>query len=40
LRDGTVFDLTAYDEFAVLVSFRVLGDGATEFIDFKIYDSA
>jgi hypothetical protein len=40
LRDGTVFDLTAYDEFAVLVSFRVLDDGATEFIDFKIYDSA
>ena len=40
LADGTVFDLTAYDGFGVLVSFRLLRDGTTQFIDFKIYHSA
>jgi len=37
MRDGTTFDLTAYDEFDVLVSFRVDTDGRPQFIDFRFY---
>jgi hypothetical protein len=40
LADGTVFDLTAYDEFGVLVSFRLRSNEDIQFIDFKIYDPA
>jgi hypothetical protein len=40
LPDGTIFDLTAYDEYGVLLAFRLLREGGTEFIDFKIYDRA
>jgi hypothetical protein len=38
MPDGTVFDLTAYDEWNVLISFRVLSHGEHQFIDFKFYD--
>lgn len=37
LADGTTFDLTAFDEFGVLISYRsALGD-QIEFIDFRFY---
>ncbi len=39
LPDGTVFDLTAYDEWGVMISFRVV-NGTPEFIDFRIFDQA
>lgn len=39
LDDGTTFDLTAYDEFGVLLTFRTRNDGRAEFIDFRIYGS-
>ena len=38
LEDGTEFDLTAYDEWNVLVSFERLEDGTPWFLDFKIYE--
>jgi hypothetical protein len=38
MPDGTVFDLTAYDEWNVLISFRMLSNGEPQFIDFKIYE--
>jgi hypothetical protein len=38
LSDGTTFDLTAYDEFDVLLSFRILVSGEVEFIDFRLFD--
>ena len=38
LNDGSVFDLTAYDEFGVLLSFRESPDGRREFIDFVFYE--
>lgn len=38
MPDGTVFDLTAYDEWDVLLSFRILPNGEPQFIDFKFYD--
>ena len=38
MRDGTTFDLTAYDEFEVLVSFREAADGMPEFIDFRFFE--
>jgi hypothetical protein len=39
LSDGTTFDLTAYDEWGVLISFRVMPSGEIQFIDFRIFDS-
>jgi hypothetical protein len=36
--DGTTFDLTAYDEFDVLVTFRERPGGSLQFIDFRLYD--
>jgi hypothetical protein len=38
MQDGTTFDMTAYDEFDVLVSFREDAAGGLLFIDFKFYD--
>lgn len=38
LPDGTVFDLTTYDEWNVLLSFRTLPNGEPQFIDFRLYD--
>ena len=38
MRDGTTFDLTAYDEFDVLLSFRESIDGPPEFIDFVFFE--
>jgi hypothetical protein len=38
MPDGTTFDMTAYDEFDVLVSFRVEPDRRLMFIDFRFYD--
>ncbi|MGH7485337.1 MAG: hypothetical protein ACREMY_06975 [bacterium] len=38
LSDGTILDLTTYDEFDVLFTFHVLPNGATEFIDFRFFD--
>jgi hypothetical protein len=38
LADGTTFDLTAYDEFNALFSFREKPDGTPEFIDFRFYE--
>ncbi|HEY8632742.1 MAG TPA: hypothetical protein VIL50_06265 [Candidatus Limnocylindrales bacterium] len=41
MPDGTEFDITAYDEWGVLLSFRRLTDGQPQFIDFVIFpDSA
>jgi hypothetical protein len=40
MRDGTTFDLTAYDEFDVLLSFREAPDGGPEFIDFRFFERA
>lgn len=37
LADGTTFDLTAFDEFGVLVSYRSGSDDQVEFIDFRFY---
>jgi hypothetical protein len=37
MPDGTEIDLTAYDEWSVLLSFRRLASGAVEFIDFVIF---
>jgi hypothetical protein len=34
LADSTEFDLTAYDEWNVVLSFRRLPGGQTQFIDF------
>jgi hypothetical protein len=38
LKDGTEFDLSAYDEWGVLIAFRRQGDGGVEFIDFLFFD--
>ena len=35
--DGTTFDLSAYEEFGVLLSFHTSDEGTPEFIDFLIY---
>ena len=40
MADGTVIDLTAYDELDVLLSFRALSNGELQFIDFKIFESS
>jgi hypothetical protein len=32
-----VFDLTAYDEWDVMLPFRILPNQKLQFIDFKIY---
>jgi hypothetical protein len=37
MSDGTVFDLTAYDAWDVLISFHVLPSGETEFIDYAFF---
>jgi hypothetical protein len=37
MPDGTEIDLTAYDEWNVLLSFRRLRNGEIEFIDFVIF---
>ncbi|HUG30642.1 MAG TPA: hypothetical protein VMQ65_09055 [Candidatus Limnocylindria bacterium] len=37
LADGTTFDLTAFDEFGVLVSYRSGLNDQIEFIDFRFY---
>ena len=37
MTDGTELDLTAYDEWSVLLSFRRLADEQPEFIDFVIF---
>jgi hypothetical protein len=37
LPDGTTVDLTVYDEFDILLSFRTRADGETQFIDHKFY---
>lgn len=39
LADGSVFDMTAYDEFGVLLSSRETPDGHREFIDFRFFTS-
>lgn len=39
LADGTEFDLTAYDEWNVVLAFRRLPDGQTQFIDFTFYET-
>jgi hypothetical protein len=39
LADGTIFGLTAYDEFDVGLTFHEGADGRPEFIDFAIFDS-
>jgi len=39
MPDGTTFDMTAYDEFDVLISFRDEPAGSLLFIDFKVYDA-
>lgn len=38
MPDGTVFDLTAYDDWDVLLSFRILPNGLPQFIDFRVYE--
>ncbi len=38
MPDGTTFDLTAYDEFDALLSFRLRPDGTPEFIDFRFFE--
>ena len=38
MPDGTTFDLTVYDEWNVLLSFRTLDSGLLEFVDFKFYE--
>jgi hypothetical protein len=38
LKDGTEFDLSAYDEWGVLIAFRRQVDGRVEFIDFVFFD--
>lgn len=38
MADGTVFDLTAYDEFDVGLTFRPLDDGRFQFIDMVVYE--
>jgi hypothetical protein len=37
LEDGTEFDLTSYDEFGVLLSFRRNKAGVPWFLDFMLY---
>jgi hypothetical protein len=37
MPDGTEFDVTAYDEWGVLLSFRRMTDGQPQFIDFVIF---
>lgn len=36
LPDGTVVDLSSYDEFGLIVSFQPAPDGDHEFIDFAV----
>jgi len=38
LADGTTFDMTAYREFDVLLSFQSNKDGSIVFIDFMFHD--
>jgi hypothetical protein len=38
MPDGTIFDLTAYDEWDVLISFRIIATAEPQLIDFKFYD--
>jgi len=40
LSDGTTFDLTAYDEYGLLISFVERSGDAPVFIDFSFYDRA
>jgi hypothetical protein len=37
MPDGTEIDLTAYDDWSVLLSFRRLSTGQIEFIDFVLF---
>ncbi len=37
MPDGTVFDLTAYDEADVLLSFRIQPNGEPQFLDFVLF---
>jgi len=37
MPDGTEFDLTAYDDLGVLLSFRRGTDGKPQFLDFVIF---
>jgi hypothetical protein len=39
MSDGTTFDLSAYDEWGVLISFRVTPSGEIQFIDLRIFES-
>jgi hypothetical protein len=38
MPDGTTFDMSAYDDFDVLLAFRDRADGTPEFVDFRIYE--
>ena len=38
MPDGTEIDLTAYDEWHVLLSFRRLASGEVQFIDFVLFE--
>jgi hypothetical protein len=37
LADGTVLDLTVYDEFGVLFTFRELPSGERQFLDYVMF---
>jgi hypothetical protein len=38
MDDGTIVDLTAYDEFDVLLTFRMLPSRLPQFLDVLVYD--
>ena len=38
LSDGTMFDLTVYDELNVMLTFRMLDSERPQFLDFRFYD--
>jgi hypothetical protein len=38
MPDGTTFDLTAYDEWNVMLSFRTSESGRIEFIDYRFFE--
>jgi hypothetical protein len=39
MSDGTVVDLSGYDESDVLISYRVMPSGEIQFVDFTIFES-
>jgi hypothetical protein len=38
LEDGTIVDLSSFDEFGIVVAFEQMPDGRHRFIDFALAD--